>query len=306
MNCYFIRDLVLVEHDTPFIGGAMAVCTEMMPAYRAHLVQGDHSGLVADRLRLPCRTIDGPCFPLAADGNVYGHFLIEALARLHVVARLLRPVLPAYRILVIRGLPAWVRRIMSDVYQVQQSDLVEYDPEGERVLLPQAIWPSLPMSGDQFHPYMNLVIADLLANLSVGAGLHIERVFLSRMLFHNPVMHQRTFGNEQELAEIAVGEYGFCPIAPETIPWVEQVRLFANARAIIGRFGSGLHNALFARSGTQVGVLGFGNLVQSGISALRSQRLAYVTAGNDAVPFIVPPDLFRRLADAVLAPRPGP
>ncbi len=300
MNCYFIRDLALVGHDTPFVGGRMAVDTDMMPAYRARLVQGPHEHLVAARLQLPCRIVDEPCFPLAADGNVYGHFLIEALVRLHAVRRILHPVLPPCRILIIGSLPAWLRRILADVYAVRGDDLIEYDPEQECVLLRHAVWPSLPMHGDHFHPYTDYAIADLLAGMSVGSGLNIGHVFVSRALHRNPVMQQRTFGNEQELTEIAVREYGFCPVSPETMPWTEQIRLFANASVVVGRFGSGLHNTLFSRRGTRVGVLGFGNLVQSGISALRAERLAYITDRNDEIPFAVAPDHFRRMLDALL------
>jgi hypothetical protein len=299
INCYFVRDLLMVGHDTSFVGGRIAVGNEMIPAYRARLVTGNHRHLVAEKLQLRCKVIEEPCFPLAADGNVYGHFLIETLPRLHSVRRFLHSALPRYKVLIVASLPEWVRRIMSDVYGITAQDLIEYDPDRERVLLRQAIWPSLTVFQDRFHPYTDMVVSDLLAGLSVAGGLQIDRVFVSRVLFSNPVMHDRAVANEHELGAIAVREYGFCPIAPETLPWTEQVRLFANAGAVVGRFGSGLHNALFSRRGTRLGILRFGNLVQSGISALRQQRLAYITHGNDEVPYVVPVDLFRRMMDAV-------
>lgn len=300
MNCYFIENLVLVGHDTPVINGEVVVSPDALPLYRARQIQDGHLGAVEKALALPRKEIDGPCFPLAADGNVYGHFIIEALGRLHIAQRMLRGALPPFKVLVIRTLPRWARNILTDAYGIPQEDLVEYDPDNEHVLLRQAIWPALAMCGDQFHPYAGHVITDLLSDLRVGGGLKLDRLFLTRAFFHNPAMVPRIFGNEAEITEIAAREYGFFPVAPECMPWIEQLRLFANARVVVGRFGSGLHNTLFSRRNTRIGVLGFGNLVQSGISALRAQRLCYITNNNDAVPYMVEPDQFRRMIDVLL------
>lgn len=301
INCYFIRDLTMVGHDTVFVKNRIATGNEMIPAYRANLITNTHRDLIAKKLKLPCKIIEEPCFPLASDGNVYGHFLIESLARLHTVTRYLHTSLPHYKILIVKNLPVWVKRIITENYGIKNEDLIEYDPENERVLLHQAIWPSLTIFQDHFHPYFNMIISDILASLSVSGGLKIDRVFITRIFFNNALMQDRIMFNEHDIGEIAVKEFGFCPIAPETLDWTEQIRLFANAKIVVGRFGSGMHNTLFSNRGSRVGVIRFSNLVQSGISALRQQHLAYLTADNDSKPYIVNKDQFRYLLNGLIS-----
>ena len=67
-------------------------------------------------------------------------------------------------------------------------------------------------------------------------------------------------------------------ISPEKLDWTEQVYLFSNANLVIGEFGSGLHNTIFSPSATNTIVLASPrmNWIQSGISALRNQKIAYI------------------------------
>jgi O-antigen biosynthesis protein WbqL len=226
--------------------------------------------------------------------------LIESLARLHIVKRFLHPFLPKYKILITRGLPRWTRTILAENYGIEEADLIDYDPTEEQILLRNAIWPSLTTDRDHFHEFTNNVITDIVTDKKFSGGLDIKRVIISRAWFRNPIMQHPDFENENEIMRIAAQEYGFCPISPETLSWTDQVRLFANADFVVGQFGSGLHNTLFCRSGTRVGVMGFRNLVQSGISALRWQEMAYITHSNEMSPFSVPVDQFRRMLDILL------
>lgn len=298
LHCHFIRDLILVGHDTPFIDDTLLGGPDAMPVYRSNLVQNDHRDLVAAARALPVKVIDEPCFPIAADGNVYGHFLIEAIPRLHIVRRTLAGELPPFKVLVVRTLPAWARTIMRDHYGVRPEDLIEYDPGSEQVLLRQAIWPSLTVQQDYFHPFNNQVIGELLQDVGGGRRLCLDRVFLSRVLFANPLMQERNIGNELELAGIASREFGFIPISPELLSWADQIRLFSEIRHVVGVFGSGLHNALFARRSCRVGVIGFKNLVQTSISALRQQHLAYQMVGEEHGAQL-DTDRFRRLLASI-------
>ena len=300
IRCYFIRDLLVVGHDVTFVDGRMCIGTEMIPAYRAAQIQGPHAALIEERLRLPTRVIEEPCFPIAADGVVYGHFLIEALPRLFAVKSVLGSVLPEYRVLVIKALPGWARTIMADVFDIKPDDLIEYDPSAERICLKQAIWPSLAITNDCMHVFNNRMVEWLFARFVTEGGLALQRIFIMRSFFRNPAMCDIGFENEHEVAEIAAREFGFCPLAPETLPWPDQIRLFAGARMIVGRYGSGLHNTLLCRPGARVGVIRFGNLVQSSISALRSQRLAYTVDGGERVPFSANIDHVRRVLEAVV------
>jgi hypothetical protein len=302
--CYLIRDLVMVGHDVLLLNGRLAVGPEAIPAYRSRQIQGDHHHVMQARFALPTKTIEEPCFPLASDGNVYGHFLIEAMARLYTVQHLLQGDLPAFKVLIVKTLPGWLRTILREVFGVRTENLIEYDPETERVWLKHAIWPGLSMVGDHMHSFTNRAVEDLLSRFAQSGGLVVEKIFLTRSFFRNPVMQDLGFENEHQVAELAAREFGFCPMAPETLPWTEQIKLFAGARVIAGRFGSGLHNALFCRPGARVGVIRFGNLVQSSISALRAQRLAYSVDGTEKLPFTANMEHVRRVFDALVTPPP--
>lgn len=298
LYCHFIRDLTLVGHDTPFVDDTLLGGPDAMPVYRSKLVQNEHRGLVATARALPKKIIEEPCFPIAADGNVYGHFLIEAIPRLHIVCRTLAGELPRFKVLVVHTLPVWARRIMQDHYGIGPDDLIEYDPAREQVLLGQAIWPSLAVQQDYFHPFNNQVIAELHQDVADHRRICLDRIFISRSLFSNPMMQQRDIGNELELAEIAAREFGLMPISPELLSWADQIRMFSETRIAVGVFGSALHNTLFSRHNCHVGVIRFRNLVQTSISALRRHHLAYQMA-EGASGAIVNVERFKRMLNCL-------
>lgn len=68
------------------------------------------------------------------------------------------------------------------------------------------------------------------------------------------------------------------PFCPEILSFQEQIRLFAEAELVMGEFGSALHTAVFSPSSTAVVILANSlmNWTQSGISALRGQRVQYI------------------------------
>jgi capsular polysaccharide biosynthesis protein len=104
------------------------------------------------------------------------------------------------------------------------------------------------------------------------------------------------------LCRIAASEFGFTPIAPETMPFDAQIRLFANAKAVAGLYGSGLHTAIFSPSATRVGSVGYLNIVQSTIGALRGHSNAYIRQSFDGPDdtFEVDEGLFRLLMESLV------
>jgi hypothetical protein len=133
-----------------------------------------------------------------------------------------------------------------------------------------------------------------------------RRIFLSRRAFvdsHTPARH---FRQEEEFAAIASTEFGFEVVFPEQLPWPDQVALFMDAEAIVGEFGSGLHAAMFSRPGTRIVSIGFGNLTQSYIAALRGHELAYLrTDGPLSAEFSADAEHFRRLMGEVFGGAPA-
>ncbi|HEY9835901.1 MAG TPA: glycosyltransferase family 61 protein, partial [Vampirovibrionales bacterium] len=73
-----------------------------------------------------------------------------------------------------------------------------------------------------------------------------DRIYISR----RNASYRRILNEEETIARLS--PYGFVPIILESLSFLEQVALFANAKAIIAPHGAGLTNTLFCNPGTQV------------------------------------------------------
>jgi capsular polysaccharide biosynthesis protein len=302
INCYFASNAVISGRGHVFLDGCLVLSPEFIPAYWNALIVEAGQGIDIEWERqLPTKTVEEPCVVFTGHGiDVYGHLLIEMLPKLHMVKKVIGGLLPRHKILMDRNAPQWFVNIVSGYYEIHDEDFVYFDSRREKVLLAQAILPALCCRDGHFHIFNNTVFDDIVADC--GGGLDIPRIFVTRALFRSPSSAQRRCINEFEVAEVAVREFNFTPIAPETMPWREQIKLFASARVIFGEFGSGMHNTLFSAPGARVAVLDFNNLTQSGISALRSQQIGYLKVPHEADghDFRVDLNLLRRFLDGIL------
>lgn len=102
-----------------------------------------------------------------------------------------------------------------------------------------------------------------------------RRICISR---HN--LEQQTCGvlkrfRDRECLEVQARALGFEIVCPEEHSILARYDLFADAGAIVGKFGSGLHNSLFSAPGVVVGSLGCINSIQHRVVALMSQNILY-------------------------------
>ena len=78
------------------------------------------------------------------------------------------------------------------------------------------------------------------------------KIFISRRTITRQTGGQhRALQNEDHLIE-TLARLGFVVVEPELMPFEEQVRIFSNARFIIGLGGAAMFNAVFAAPGTNV------------------------------------------------------
>jgi O-antigen biosynthesis protein WbqL len=223
------------------------------------------------------------------------------LPRLLVARRALGSSAGEWGLLLERATPAWFRKILLEVLRFDESSFEFYDPRTEGVKVRYAAIPTLTSFDGWYHPFTNDIIEDVVALAGAhSAGPTAPRVMISRALFSNPATMSRRCTNELKLAEIAAKEFGFAIVANETFPWATQVDLFHKAEIIVGEFGSGLHNALFAKAGARIGSIGIHSLAQSMIGALRGHQNAYLRTARDANGYYtIDEDLFRRFLAAV-------
>jgi capsular polysaccharide biosynthesis protein len=119
----------------------------------------------------------------------------------------------------------------------------------------------------------------------------------------------RRLVNLAEVEAVAV-DRGLSTLYPEQHSFEDQVRAFANARVIVGEYGSGLHNAMFAPAGTVVVALNWINQAQSRIAQQFGHRVGYIlpshggpamfTRGEALRDYAIDVDDFARRLDFVL------
>ena len=229
-------------------------------------------------------------------------FLIEMLPRLWVGKKALGDAVSDYKVLLDAAAPRWLLRILTGTLGFSNTQLAFYKPTEEHVLVREAALPTLVSFDTHFHPIFNELIDEIVRDTRQHSALSVSRVYLSRAAVSNPATPHRRCLNETRLAEIAAQEFGFTVIAPETLSWPIQVNIFHNAEVIVGEFGSGMHNAIFARAGTRVGCIGIRNLTQTMIGALRGHQNAYLAISpRENGEFEVDEAVFREFLASVLA-----
>ena len=302
--CSFATGAIVTGQGHIWLDGKMVTAPQLMPFYVYNLHQISEQGpRLLEIHTLPLREIAAPCAVLLGHGlHVYGHFLIEMLFRVLLVRRALRGTGLRARWLLAADAPAWLLRILAEDLDIPREDIEFFRPLEERVRLRQAILPDMVHDHDGFHPFTDMLIEDLLAHLApLPEVAPAPRLFVGRRGFRNPESQQRECRNEAALVALAEAR-GFVAIAPEELPWRQQLALFRQAGTIAGLFGSGLHTALVCPAGTRVGVLGVLNTTQSEIGALRGHSMAYMTEGFSLEgQFTVPQDAFAAFLDALIA-----
>jgi len=303
VNCYTVEGLVIGGIGYAFVQDRLILSPEIMPPYWHATLTDDRQEEPARVVALPLRRIAGRTVAFTGWGtDTYGHLLVEMLPRL-LVAREALGGFAGAKLLLPADSPAWFDDILRQALGGTLPAVERYDTLRERVVLEEGVLPGLPLQRDGFHPGLNPLM-DRLRDALIGpqAASLAPRVFVSRALFFNPATMRRRCLNELRIAEIAATEYGFAVIAPETLPWATQMRLMAGAEIIAGEFGSALHGAIFARSGTRVAALGIGNLTQSQIADLRGQEIAYLATEtpNALGRYAIDEWAFRRFMDAVV------
>jgi capsular polysaccharide biosynthesis protein len=202
---------------------------------------------------------------------VYGHFLLEMLPRLHVLAKL-RAYGRAFPIAVPMDWPKWVHDFVALFYG--PSEIIWYNKERQRVRAPCFVVPTMMHVNYNFHPELNTAARDVLDRaLHPLAAPTPPRVYLSRSR-HAPGRHG--IRNELEV-ENTLSDLGFAVVHPQELSFSAQMSLYDGAECIVSEYGSATHNSLFASRGTAVFCINWLNECQSRICALRGQPLGFLS-----------------------------
>ncbi len=202
---------------------------------------------------------------------VYGHFLLEMLPRLYLIAAL-REFGAAIPLALPRRLPDWAKGFAGMLHAEAQT--VPYDAALQRIVAPSIVLPSMMHTEYNFHPAINLMVRDLVQLLPAGApgaGLIYLQPAAAELLIENDAEVQGT-----------MTDLGFTVVRPNELSAEALVRVFSGAKVVAGQYGTGLYNTMFAPAGTRVIAMNFGNNYVSKIARVRRHRIAYVMPTDGA------------------------
>lgn len=206
-------------------------------------------------------------FVITHFNSMYGHWLLEIFPKLFAIKALMRQGLKA-PILVPSHLFGFVKATLADV--VPECKVIEYDRLVNTVRVKRAILPGMMQRDYVFNVAFHRALADFLAPIRAKPGP--QAIFVSRAGWRGAF---RRLENVEAL-DAAAADLGLTVIRPETLPWLEQVRLFTSARLVVGEFGSGMHNALFSPPGAKVVCLNIVNELQSRIANACGHDVGYL------------------------------
>ncbi len=250
------------------------------------------------------RRIEGGCALIVTPGYpIYGHWLVDMLPRLGLLEAAGHD-LDSLTYIVADDTPRFGLELLR-LAGIGPERLVRLEP-GRPVRPDTLLMPTFPHNGRQFMPLMAHATAVLRRRVEARFGpLEIGGYPTSILISRHGVGGRRMENREQY--EAMAEAHGFAIVAPETMPMLEQFRLFAGAREILGEYGSALHSSLFSPAGTVVcalrGTQEHPAFIQSGIGDALDQPTGYVLgADREKFGFAVRPDDLRDCLDTVFGP----
>ncbi len=192
---------------------------------------------------------DGPCILLGRSSN-YFHFLLESLPRIWSAERVGAP--GEAKALVPQGLVATQLELLQ-LLGFPESRLIAV-PEDASIRCRTLYAPSLFGRAFAISPRAVEFLRDRVLRRFPYMPDLPRRIYLSRNR-----MPRRHVKNEAELLG-ALERHGFSVVYPESLRLDEQVRMFAQAEAILSPDSSALSNLVFASAGAQVGVFSWRGL----------------------------------------------
>ncbi len=267
------RGLCLTGNNKILLGGSLLLNPRVFPQKpMRRLVSRNETDAGAFLVTIPDNSVSPPglvCHIGSLGMKVYGHWIVDVLPRLY---RILSSGLAVDHYAVGMLAQPWqidmLEALGLDLAKVFFWDSREYALDAGRLMIPTFFRISSELRED-FRDVHAFLLEKHAASESRNPA--VEKLFVSRA---DLVESGRQLVNRQELEAIFAAE-GFEIIRPAQLPFVEQIRLFARAAIVVGECGSGLHNTVFCRSGTRVGV------IQSSVNYNMLQGQIAMWAGHD-------------------------
>jgi capsular polysaccharide biosynthesis protein len=230
----------------------------------------------------PGARIDGPHALIVGKGyHIYGHWIAEILPKLGVLQAGGLD-LESMRLLLPHDTPGFALEMLR-LLGFDESRFVRFGGAFGGVTVGELIATSFLHNSVRYAACLEQSVKVLRDRVErnfgpLTQGGYPARLCIARRGGNRPCSNRAMF--ERDCADA-----GFHIVAPESLPLLEQWRMFAGAREIIGEYGSALHGAIFSPPGTIVcGLRGSSmhpGFIQSGMGEQLLQPTGYVFGVNE-------------------------
>ena len=277
---------LIIDHD-----GKILYADDLLQSWVAHEIQqrlqaDNPKDVIVAAVKGTAQVLDMPCdVPIISLGRpgyeVYGHWILDILPSLwlFVTTESEHGLDPSEAIYLLpSNPPSWAMEMVDCLFGISQNQIATYDQSRQVVRGNRVFVVSMLRRDAYFAQEMNAFAASIVSHIAAPPSPDLpKRFYVTREAISSSSSIRRNIIDAIELERIA-SLRGFQVLDPASLSWREQVRLFADADIVLGPFGSGMHNTLFSPATTLSVVLGSSrmNWIQSGIAALRRQRMAYL------------------------------
>jgi tetratricopeptide (TPR) repeat protein/capsular polysaccharide biosynthesis protein len=192
-------------------------------------------------------------------GHNYFHWMVDVLPRLELLRRSMSDRLKVNGLESNASKADWSEIdwfwINGNQHQFQQDTLEALGIPAEKVLssdrhphiqASKLVVPSFPSHLGWAEPWAIDFLRQTFLPLAIPSSQLPERIYICRANAH----HRRVLNEDQVIEQLR--PFGFVAITLESMPFIEQVALFANAKVVFAPHGGGLTNTVFCRPGTVV------------------------------------------------------
>ena len=232
--------------------------------------------------------------------TIHGHWLLEVLPRV-LLSRKAGLDNPYY---IVSSQIKEYQIEMLEALEIRRDRIVKIDRD-EQIYCDRLVVPSIAHANLLWlHPFANETFNYLVEEAASRLPDEplFERLFISRQSRQND---PRALQNRIAVERVLI-EKGYEIVDPGALHWLQQVRLFNGARAIVGIGGSGLHNTAYTGNKAQVITLQPNqnwNYLQASIASIRGHKHSFFfgesMAAFDEVtwetPFIVDRELLAQV-----------
>lgn len=280
-SLYMLAKAEVMAEGVVLSGRRAVVCNELN-LYESY-IRSHHTSTLHELGNKKAVKLTGRRVLLAGPGDqIYGHWIVDFLPKLYILERAGLPY-TEQRYILPDDTPAFAL-IWLDLLGISREQLEFYGRWSDVLEVETLIVPTALRVSSRVSPLFPKAVEFLLSCLKRKIALDqepINKIYVSRTKLGST--GKRKLENSAMLEQMAL-DAGYSICYPETLSIPAQLSLFANAKTLVGEYGSGLHASMFASDKLStcalrnVGIeLGF---LQSGLGEVMQQKTGYIFGGT--------------------------